>query len=84
MLLKRIVETEFGFVAERRPRAAVGFSPRRRTKRAGVAERRMTIRNVPQIKRRSATQIPCVGNRGLKPTATVIQSLRDTGRKRYM
>jgi len=81
-LLTRIVESWFGFVAERRPRVAVGFSPRWRTKRVGVAERRLNGWQMRPLKRRSATRILASGNRGLKPTATVIQSLRDTGRKR--
>ena len=82
LLLTRIVESWFGFVAERRPRVAVGFSPRWRTKRVGVAERRLNGWQMRPLKRRSATRILASGNRGLKPTATVIQSLRDTGRKR--
>ena len=49
--------------------------------RAGVAERRLTDWEVRTLKRRSATRITTTGNRGLKPTATVIKSLRDLGRK---
>ena len=82
LLLTRIVESWFGFVAERRPRVAVGFSPRWRTQRVGVAEQRLNGWQMRPLKRRSATRILASGNRGLKPTATVIQSLRDTGRKR--
>jgi len=81
-LLIRIVESWFGFVAERRPRVAVGFSPRCRTQRVGVAERRLNGWQMRPLKRRSATRILASGNRGLKPTATVIQSLRDPDRKR--
>ena len=82
LLLTRIVESWFGFVAGRRPRVAVGFSPRWRTKRVGVAERRLNGWQMRAFKRRSATRILASGNRGLKPTATVIQSLRDTGHMR--
>ena len=71
-----------GFVAERRPKVAVGFSPRRRTKRAGVAERRLADWQVRTLKRRSATRIAATGNRGLKPPATIIKSLRDMCRER--
>ena len=82
LLLTRIVESWFGFAAERRPRVAVGFSTRWRTQRVGVAERRLNGWQMRPLKRRSATRILTSGNRGLKPAATIIQSLRDTGRKR--
>ena len=83
-LLRRIVESWFGFVAERRPRVAVGLSPRWRTQRVDVAERRLNGWQMRPLERRSATRILASGNRGLKPTATVIQSLRDTGRAGFM
>jgi hypothetical protein len=62
LLLTRIVESWFGFVAERRPRVAVGFSPRWRTQRIGVAERRLNGGQMRPLKRRSATRILVSGN----------------------
>jgi len=81
LLLTRIVESRFDFVAERRPRVAVGFSPRWRTEWGGVAERRVTGRLERTLKRHSATRVPATAICGLKSTATVIESLRDLGRR---
>ena len=82
VLFIRIVERWFGFVAERRPRSNRGLQPTVEDQTVGVAERRLDGWQRRPLKRRSATRILASGNRGLKPTATVIQSLRDTGRKR--
>ena len=47
-----------------------------------VAERHLTTWHLWPFRRRSATRVSGTGTRGLKPTATFIQSLRDMGRVR--
>jgi len=59
-----------------------GLQPTVEDQAVGVAERRLNGWQTRPLKRRSATRILASGNRGLKPTATVIQSLRDPDRKR--
>ena len=62
---------------------AVGFNPRPRAPTGRVAERRMKhgwgkSGMGARFKRRSATRARATAGRGLKPTATVNASLRDT------
>jgi hypothetical protein len=63
-------------------RVAVGLSPRRVTVNACVAERRLnpSIHQRGQASLRDANN--CCNHRGLKPTATVIPSLREADRVR--
>jgi hypothetical protein len=58
-------------------RVAVAFKPRSQGNRVHVAERRLKSTPTKRFKRRSATP-PCgTLSRGLKPTATVLASLRE-------
>ena len=64
---------------------AVGFNPRSTWDKACVAERRMnqtifTTHRFPRVQasRRDALQPAC--DRGLKPTATLVASLREASR----